>query len=199
MISSTLSLADVNELEYLAVFSALVVLGGLLAGLANFFISDRGRRPTSGLMRELLIGVVCAITIPLFLTLLSSSLMSSPKLALLDFLRLFSVVVGYTMIIRRLFSGSTEKPSGEHRAPSLLSFIEVEILRSVEANPVAHNALPQLAPDLRISSSKVGERVRWLMQSGFLGIRADQSNQGEMFVTAAGWTALNKTLQHGVE
>ena len=61
MISSTLSLADVNELEYLGVFSALVVLGGLLAGLANFFISDRGRRPSSGLMRELLIGVVLSL------------------------------------------------------------------------------------------------------------------------------------------
>ena len=60
MITDTLNLRDLNEVGYLALVSALVLLGGLLGGLANFYVLDRNERNVnaehSGLIRELLIG-----------------------------------------------------------------------------------------------------------------------------------------------
>ncbi len=55
MITDTLNLRDLNEVGYLALVSALVLLGGLLGGLANFYVLDRNERNVnaegSGLVR----------------------------------------------------------------------------------------------------------------------------------------------------
>ena len=133
---------------------------------------------------------------PLFLSVLSSSLINSPKLVVVDYLRLFAVVVGYSMAIRRLFSRGAGRPEAWERGPGPISLIEVEIMRSVERQPLLYNTLPQLSPDLQVPAGKVAERVRGLLEKGLLGMRTNEHKQSELFVTGVGWSAINKALQH---
>ena len=204
MITDTLNLRDLNEVGYLALVSALVLLGGLLGGLANFYVLDRNERGGSaenaGLVRELLIGIICSLATPLILSLLSSNLMSSPKMAALDYLRFFAVVVVFTILLRKLLApvrlragaGVTPAP-GEQG----LNFVDVEILRSVERHPVPDGSLPQLPDDLKLPPGGLVGRVKALIDRGLLATRVNDKMQNEMYVTREGWNALNRSLRQG--
>jgi hypothetical protein len=204
VITDTLNLRDLNEVGYLALVSALVLLGGLLGGLANFYVLDRNERggnaEHSGLVRELLIGIICALATPLILSLLSSNLMSSPKMAALDYLRFFAVVVVFTILLRKLLAPVRLRPAAAANAPSAeqgLNFVDVEILRSVERHPIPDGSLPQLPDDLKLPPGGLVGRVKALIDRGLLATRVNDKMQNEMYVTREGWNALNRSLRQG--
>ena len=196
--SETLDIGSFNDLFYLGLMTGLLLLAGLLSGVANFcIVASFHDTPGRSLPRELLIGVVAAITVPLFLTVLSSSLMGSTKLVLVDYLRLFALTVVYGLVVRRLFARGGAGTQVEPRSSDQLSLIDVDILRSIEDQAPAHDALPKLPSDLVISDSKLAERVRRLRESGHLGVRVSEDGQSEQFVTSVGWAAINRMVQHG--
>ena len=204
MITDTLNLRDLNEVGYLALVSALVLLGGLLGGLANFYVLDRNERNVnaehSGLVRELLIGIICSLATPLILSLLSSNLMSSPKMAALDYLRFFAVVVVFTILLRKLLAPVRLRATTAGNSPPLeqgLNFVDVEILRSVERHPVPDGSLPQLPDDLKLPPGGLVGRVKALIDRGLLATRVNDKMQNEMYVTREGWNALNRSLRQG--
>ncbi len=204
MITDTLNLRDLNEVGYLALVSALVLLGGLLGGLANFYVLDRNERNVnaehSGLIRELLIGIICSLATPLILSLLSSNLMSSPKMAALDYLRFFAVVVVFTILLRKLLAPVRLRTASVGTGPASeqgLNFVDVEILRSVERHPVPDGSLPQLPDDLKLPPGGLVGRVKALIDRGLLATRVNDKMQNEMYVTREGWNALNRSLRQG--
>ena len=204
MITDTLNLRDLNEVGYLALVSALVLLGGLLGGLANFYVLDRNERNVnaehSGLVRELLIGIICSLATPLILSLLSSNLMSSPKMAALDYLRFFAVVVVFTILLRKLLAPVRLRATTAGNSPTSeqgLNFVDVEILRSVERHPVPDGNLPQLPDDLKLPPGGLVGRVKALIDRGLLATRVNDKMQNEMYVTREGWNALNRSLRQG--
>jgi hypothetical protein len=204
VITDTLNLRDLNEVGYLALVSALVLLGGLLGGLANFYVLDRNERNThpeqSGLVRELLIGIICSLATPLILSLLSSNLMSSPKMAALDYLRFFAVVVVFTILLRKLLAPVRLRAPVAGSSPASeqgLNFVDVEILRSVERHPVPDGSLPQLPDDLKLPPGGLVGRVKALIDRGLLATRVNDKMQNEMYVTREGWNALNRSLRQG--
>lgn len=204
MITDTLNLRDLNEVGYLALVSALVLLGGLLGGLANFYVLDRNERNVnaehSGLIRELLIGIICSLATPLILSLLSSNLMSSPKMAALDYLRFFAVVVVFTILLRKLLAPVRLRTASAGSSPASeqgLNFVDVEILRSVERHPVPDGSLPQLPDDLKLPPGGLVGRVKALIDRGLLATRVNDKMQNEMYVTREGWNALNRSLRQG--
>ena len=204
MITDTLNLRDLNEVGYLALVSALVLLGGLLGGLANFYVLDRNERNVSaehsGLVRELLIGIICSLATPLILSLLSSNLMSSPKMAALDYLRFFAVVVVFTILLRKLLAPVRLRIASAGSSPASeqgLNFVDVEILRSVERHPVPEGSLPQLPDDLKLPPGGLVGRVKALIDRGLLATRVNDKMQNEMYVTREGWNALNRSLRQG--
>jgi hypothetical protein len=204
VITDTLNLRDLNEVGYLALVSALVLLGGLLGGLANFYVLDRNERNVnaehSGLIRELLIGIICSLATPLILSLLSSNLMSSPKMAALDYLRFFAVVVVFTILLRKLLAPVRLRTASAGSSPASeqgLNFVDVEILRSVERHPVPDGSLPQLPDDLKLPPGGLVGRVKALIDRGLLATRVNDKMQNEMYVTREGWNALNRSLRQG--
>jgi len=204
VITDTLNLRDLNEVGYLALVSALVLLGGLLGGLANFYVLDRNERNVnaehSGLVRELLIGIICSLATPLILSLLSSNLMSSPKMAALDYLRFFAVVVVFTILLRKLLAPVRLRAASASNRPTSeqgLNFVDVEILRSVERHPVPDGSLPQLPDDLKLPPGGLVGRVKALIDRGLLATRVNDKMQNEMYVTREGWNALNRSLRQG--
>ncbi len=126
--------------------------------------------------------------------------MSSPKMAALDYLRFFAVVVVFTILLRKLLAPVRLRATTAGNSPPLeqgLNFVDVEILRSVERHPVPDGSLPQLPDDLKLPPGGLVGRVKALIDRGLLATRVNDKMQNEMYVTREGWNALNRSLRQG--
>lgn len=199
MLSESLSVREFGDVTYLALAGGLMVSGGMLGGATNFYLSERRQVNPTTLGRELLIGIICAITVPLFLDLLSSPLLTARKTAALEHLSLFAVVVVYTIAMRRLFFIEVRQAVQKEVIESGLSFLDIEILRGLERRPIAPGGVPDLPPDLRVSQTRIASRLQMMMDRGLVAARLDEQNRSELYVTAEGWASLNRTLQSAAE
>lgn len=97
----------------LLIFS-IMVLAGVLGGLANYFLSDRQAelRPREWLKYPLL-GVVAALTVPLFLNMLSSTLLEGARTKPVEFYTFAGFCLIYVVASRRLFENVAQKLMGQ--------------------------------------------------------------------------------------
>jgi hypothetical protein len=90
--------------SHMLIIFGIMVLAGLLGGLANFFLSDRqgelGRREW---LKYPVLGVVAALTVPLFLNMISSTLLEGARTKPIDFYVFAGFCLIYTVASRRLF------------------------------------------------------------------------------------------------
>ena len=195
--TETLNISQWNDVAYVGLFAALIVVAGMVAGVASFYLNARsGWWLDTTILREIMMGLISAITFPLTLSLLSSSLISTSRLSQLDYLRLFCLAVCYTLMVRRLFWDLlTNSQAGLHN-DGVLSLFDLEILRSVERTAPLHDVLPDLPGDLGAAPQKVALRIRDLLNKGLLGLRVNGDNKSELFVTASGWSGINRTLKN---
>ena len=199
MITETLNLAPLNDIGYLGLITALILSAGIVSGIASFYLTVKsGWWLDTPLWREIIQGLISALTFPLLLHMLSSTLISSPRLDFVDYLRLFGLAVCYCLIVRQLIARLL---TGTKLTPRTigLSLIEIEILRSVDRNPIRYGELPELPPDLGASPEKVAMRIRDLLDSGLLCMRTNDQKTTECFVTASGWSSINRALNYGAE
>ena len=64
----------------------IMILAGLLGGAANYFLADRaGENARHGWQKYLVLGVVAALTVPLFLNMISSTLLEGARTKPVDF------------------------------------------------------------------------------------------------------------------
>jgi len=200
MFSQTLEITDVNELTSFWITFLILLVGGALGGFANYW----GTGPLQPgaprrLSRELLIGIIAAITVPSFLSLLSSGLLSASRLSAVDALKIFAVSIVYTVAMRQLFAGIYLTAALERTKKPVLSLLEMEILRGVEYQRVAADQLPSLPTDLRVSPGLLGNRIKSLQDRGLVDHRQDAEGGPYWFVTKAGWEALNEILRKAAE
>jgi hypothetical protein len=95
---------------YLLIVFAIVVIAGLLGGIANYFLSDR----LPELVRQdwakyPLLGVVAALTVPLFLNMISSNLLENGRSRPGDLFVFMGFCLIYVMASRRLFENVANK------------------------------------------------------------------------------------------
>lgn len=97
----------------LLIFS-IMLLAGVLGGLANYFLSDRQSelRPREWLKYPLL-GVVAALTVPLFLNMLSSTLLEGARTKPVEFYTFAGFCLIYVVASRRLFESVAQKLMGQ--------------------------------------------------------------------------------------
>ncbi|MGE5386247.1 MAG: YEATS-associated helix-containing protein [Betaproteobacteria bacterium] len=90
--------------SHMLIIFGIMVLAGLLGGLANFFLSERqgelGRREW---LKYPILGVVAALTVPLFLNMISSTLLEGARTKPIDFYVFSGFCLIYTVASRRLF------------------------------------------------------------------------------------------------
>ncbi len=195
--TETLNISQWNDVAYVGLFAALIVVAGMVSGVASFYLNARsGWRLDTTVLREIMIGLISAITFPLILSLLSSSLISTSRLSQLDYLRLFCLAVCYTLMVRRLFWDLLTNSQASLHNDGVLSLFDLEILRSVERTAPLHDVLPDLPGDLGAAPQKVALRIRDLLNKGLLGLRVNGDNKSELFVTASGWSGINRTLKN---
>lgn len=89
---------------HMFVIFVIMVLAGIMGGIANFFLSDRqgelGRRDW---IKYPILGIVAALTVPLFLNMISSTLLEGARTKPVDFFVFAGFCLMYVVASRRLF------------------------------------------------------------------------------------------------
>lgn len=104
-----------NTLDsYMLMVLLIMVVAGVLGGVANFFLSDRqSDRQRDYTRREwgkyLILGVISALTVPLFLNMLSSNLLEAARTRPVDFFVFAGFCLIYVVASRRFFENVANK------------------------------------------------------------------------------------------
>jgi hypothetical protein len=95
---------------YMLVILGIMVLAGILGGIANYFLADRQAdgAPRDGLKYAIL-GVIAALTVPLFLNMLSSNLLEAARTRPVDFFVFAGFCLIYVVASRRVFENAANK------------------------------------------------------------------------------------------
>ena len=95
---------------YMLVILLIMVIAGLLGGVANYFLSERqselGRRD---LAKYPILGVIAALTVPLFLNMISSNLLEAARTRPVDFFVFAGFCLIYVVASRRVFENAAHK------------------------------------------------------------------------------------------
>lgn len=95
---------------YMLVILLIMIITGLLGGVANYFLSDRaadhGRRDWA---KYPILGVIAALTVPLFLNMISSNLLEAARTRPVDFFVFAGFCLIYVVASRRVFENVANK------------------------------------------------------------------------------------------
>ena len=95
---------------YMLVILLIMVMAGILGGLANYFLSERqadsGHRDWA---KYPILGVIAALTVPLFLNMISSNLLEAARTRPVDFFVFAGFCLIYVVASRRVFENVANK------------------------------------------------------------------------------------------
>ncbi len=97
--------APTNTLDsYMLMILLIMVVAGILGGVANYYLSDRQGEPVRrDWAKYLILGVISALTVPLFLNMLSSNLLEAARTRPVDFFVFAGFCLIYVVASRRFF------------------------------------------------------------------------------------------------
>lgn len=104
-----------NALDsYMLIILLIMVVAGVLGGIANHFLSERavdqGRREWG---KYVVLGVISALTVPLFLNMLSSNLLEAARTRPVDFFVFAGFCLIYVVASRRVFENVANRLLGQ--------------------------------------------------------------------------------------
>lgn len=95
---------------YMLMVLGIMMLAGILGGIANYFLSDRqGELSRRDGFKYAVLGVIAALTVPLFLNMLSSNLLEAARTRPVDFFVFAGFCLIYVVASRRLFENAANK------------------------------------------------------------------------------------------
>jgi len=93
---------------------AIMVCAGILGGIANYFLADRhGESGRRDWLKYPLLGIVAALTVPLFLNMISSTLLEGARTRPVDFFTFAGFCLIYVVAARRLLENVAQRLSGQ--------------------------------------------------------------------------------------
>lgn len=93
---------------------AIMVVAGILGGAANYFLADRHGEPARrDWLKYPVFGVVAALTVPLFLNMISSTLLEGARTKPIDFYVFAGFCLIYVVASRRLFENMVQLLMGQ--------------------------------------------------------------------------------------
>jgi DNA-binding transcriptional ArsR family regulator len=99
---------------YMLIILLIMIAAGILGGVANYFLSERsqdtGRRDWS---KYPILGVIAALTVPLFLNMISSNLLEAARTRPVDFFVFAGFCLIYVVASRRLFENVANRLLGQ--------------------------------------------------------------------------------------
>ena len=96
--------------SYMLLILVIMIVAGILGGIANFYLSDRhGDNPRNDWGKYLVLGVIAALTVPLFLNMISSNLLEAARTRPVDFFVFAGFCLIYVVASRRLVENVANK------------------------------------------------------------------------------------------
>lgn len=188
---------------YMMMVFAIMVSAGLLAGIANFFLSEAqaGRE----LAKYIVLGIVAALTVPLFLNMTSSNLLEFGRTRPLSIFVFAGFCLVYVLLSRRVFEAIANRllqmgqrqVGNEGISPEQLrttedffragvSATDIEIMRAVSQGGSVYENLTSLAMETPPSKDFVNDRLVLLRQLGLLDLRTNEQNVMHMCLSPIG-------------
>jgi len=100
--------------SHMLIILAIMLGSGLLGGVANYFLSDRqGESGRRDWMKYPILGVVAALTVPLFLNMMSSTLLEGARTKPLDLYVFAGFCLIYVVASRRLVENVVQRLLGQ--------------------------------------------------------------------------------------
>lgn len=95
---------------YMLLVLGIMILCGVLGGVANYFLSDRqGEISRRDAFRYAVLGVVSALTVPLFLNMISSNLLEAARTRPVDIFVFAGFCLIYVVASRRVFENAANR------------------------------------------------------------------------------------------
>ncbi|MBI2307204.1 MAG: hypothetical protein HYU78_07865 [Rhodocyclales bacterium] len=95
---------------YMLMVLGIMILTGILGGIANYFLSDRqGDLSSRDGTKYAVLGVIAALTVPLFLNMISSNLLEAARTRPVDFFVFAGFCLIYVVASRRVFENAANK------------------------------------------------------------------------------------------
>jgi hypothetical protein len=95
---------------YMLMILGIMVLAGILGGIANYFLSDRqGELSSRDGIKYSVLGIIAALTVPLFLNMISSNLLEAARTRPVDFFVFAGFCLIYVVASRRVFENAANK------------------------------------------------------------------------------------------
>jgi DNA-binding transcriptional ArsR family regulator len=100
-----------NTLDsYMLIILLIMIAAGLLGGIANYFLSERRAESGRGDWGKFpILGVIAALTVPLFLNMISSNLLEAARTRPIDFFVFAGFCLIYVVASRRVFENAANK------------------------------------------------------------------------------------------
>ncbi|MEI7432107.1 MAG: YEATS-associated helix-containing protein [Betaproteobacteria bacterium] len=99
---------------YMLMVLVIMIAAGILGGVANYYLSDRQSEPCrKDLGKYTTLGVIAALTVPLFLNMISSNLLEAARTRPVDFFVFAGFCLIYVVASRRAFENVANKLLGQ--------------------------------------------------------------------------------------
>ena len=108
----TTTLADTFD-GYMLIILLIMVTAGVLGGVANYFLSDRQNPNRKDWGKYPVLGVIAALTVPLFLNMISSNLLEAARSRPVEFFVFGGFCLIYVVASRRVFEDVVNKLLGQ--------------------------------------------------------------------------------------
>jgi len=90
--------------NYMLLILGIMIIAGVLGGVANYFMSDRRVEPAKGdVYKYTILGIVAALTVPLFLNMISSNLLEIARSRPIDLFVFAGFCLMFVVFSRRFF------------------------------------------------------------------------------------------------
>lgn len=137
---------------HLIIILGIMVAAGLLGGLANFFLNERdSNSPWGSAGRHMVLGVVAALTVPLFLNMMSSHLLEATRLKSSELFVFAGFCLLYVVVTRRFFENIAARLIGQveqvRREVKHLQYASERAPLPAAAAPTSRAAEPEAAPE----------------------------------------------------
>lgn len=90
--------------NYMLLILGIMIITGVLGGVANYFMSDRRSEPAKGdVYKYTILGIVAALTVPLFLNMISSNMLEVARSRSIDLFVFAGFCLMFVVFSRRFF------------------------------------------------------------------------------------------------
>jgi DNA-binding MarR family transcriptional regulator len=210
---------------FLILVLVIMVISGILAGLTNYFFSDN-QKPWvwQTVLARCFLGIAAALTVPLFLNIISSNLLATAQKNPINLLVFNGICLIFAFVLCRfkdiVFVKQPQKTDKDKKDNTIIipikteygfetsqrdflrekmnrtgmSASELKILGSIAAKKHAYTSLVDLLKDPKLIDEKINETLSSLMAKGFVEQRLNKENRLLLYLTPKGNRILTKAL-----